>query len=729
MRQKKFFFRLFIAYVSIVFVYTLIVSCTFFYKNNEIMQLDLKHRQDTFLREAKNKIDTQLNIVSNLINQLKVNVQVLEYAYNGERNYYLVTSIYNELSKNFDAFSNFGFTIGIGKLEDDLIITPKNTINKASFYKEIGLAPELMDSFSKGTFSKSLILHTTTVSGDRKVTLVKKEPSLDLLFYISFYEGYLLPAMSDRAEAFALIKNGQLVALNGMLDVKTVDAWLKHPGELIESGYTIQETASQVFNDLKFSYIVRKNTLKPQLESLIKESAIIYLVLALVGLLMALFVANRTYRPIQKTVNQFKGYAQPVGKDEIAFIQSTADGILQINESLRQTIHCNKLPLKKKWIRDLLFGLVPKSHIRHELDTYGLTGISGPLTVAIVQVVNEVDWEEKYSKTPLFEIMSQVSQLMEQLLPSEMTCETLDLDYRRFVLLFCENDIRKTKLLLTNILGDIGQNFGIDLVAAVGGPVNRIEDAEKSFNEALNIMEYRYVLDRRAVITADELKDLRNTGYYYPLELERDLIAGVVAGNTDKTLSVLNKLLEENLDIRRLSIEKRSQFIIAIVSTVNRINQQARMLKSGLSAADEKLYPKLMRCSDLQQLKHAIFGLFTGMIERIINENGEIDESTASQMLKFIHQYYNKDLSLNDIAQQFNFSPSYVSTLFKNYTGENFRDYLNNYRVKKAKEIMNGKPNIKIQDVALMVGCNNANTFIRMFKRYEGVSPGQYGKV
>ena len=97
----------------------------------------------------------------------------------------------------------------------------------------------------------------------------------------------------------------------------------------------------------------------------------------------------------------------------------------------------------------------------------------------------------------------------------------------------------------------------------------------------------------------------------------------------------------------------------------------------------------------------------------------------ASKMINYIHENYSKDISLDHISEYLKLSHGYVSTMFKYYTGENFKDYLNFYRVKKAKEILEGR-NLKINEVADMVGCNHINTFIRIFKKYEGVSPSKY---
>ena len=46
-------------------------------------------------------------------------------------------------------------------------------------------------------------------------------------------------------------------------------------------------------------------------------------------------------------------------------------------------------------------------------------------------------------------------------------------------------------------------------------------------------------------------------------------------------------------------------------------------------------------------------------------------------------------------------------------------------RIQAAKELL-ADPNIVIKDVAARVGFENINTFFRVFKQFEGVTPGQY---
>lgn len=55
-------------------------------------------------------------------------------------------------------------------------------------------------------------------------------------------------------------------------------------------------------------------------------------------------------------------------------------------------------------------------------------------------------------------------------------------------------------------------------------------------------------------------------------------------------------------------------------------------------------------------------------------------------------------------------------------------DYINQYRVKKAAAAL-GSTQDSIQKIAENCGFLNCNTFIRVFKKYEGVTPGRYREI
>ena len=59
---------------------------------------------------------------------------------------------------------------------------------------------------------------------------------------------------------------------------------------------------------------------------------------------------------------------------------------------------------------------------------------------------------------------------------------------------------------------------------------------------------------------------------------------------------------------------------------------------------------------------------------------------------------------------------------------DNFKNYVNQKKIDKAKEILENNKNIKVKQLSDMLGFNSVNTFIKVFGKYVGMSPGQYAK-
>lgn len=90
--------------------------------------------------------------------------------------------------------------------------------------------------------------------------------------------------------------------------------------------------------------------------------------------------------------------------------------------------------------------------------------------------------------------------------------------------------------------------------------------------------------------------------------------------------------------------------------------------------------------------------------------------------LIYIHEHFDKVISLADVAGQVYRSPEYFSRLFKEVTGENFSIYLINYRLTQARTLLINT-DYKITDIAYRVGYQNPSYFSRLYKKYMGITP------
>src|SRR5690606_38430576 len=91
-------------------------------------------------------------------------------------------------------------------------------------------------------------------------------------------------------------------------------------------------------------------------------------------------------------------------------------------------------------------------------------------------------------------------------------------------------------------------------------------------------------------------------------------------------------------------------------------------------------------------LSHIAEDLIHQIKRRDSKENHLIDHVTA-----YLDQHYAEEISLEMMAERFKISPGYLSTSFKEQTGVNFKDYLANIRISKAKDLLRNT-DLKIQE-------------------------------
>lgn len=90
--------------------------------------------------------------------------------------------------------------------------------------------------------------------------------------------------------------------------------------------------------------------------------------------------------------------------------------------------------------------------------------------------------------------------------------------------------------------------------------------------------------------------------------------------------------------------------------------------------------------------------------------------------IKYIYDNYNKNISLEEIAAIANVSKYHFCNMFKEHTGQTFKDYHNRLRIGKATELLHNT-DISITEIAFLCGFNDSNYFTRKFRQITGKTP------
>lgn len=199
----------------------------------------------------------------------------------------------------------------------------------------------------------------------------------------------------------------------------------------------------------------------------------------------------------------------------------------------------------------------------------------------------------------------------------------------------------------------------------------------------------------------------------------------------------VKKLFSENKEIS----SKAYDSIKKILLTVTDINFLKQLTSSLIMHASSKCiqYNRVAGTEFLIQVSKSsscdeIRSLLFDELQKILDQyySSEHQGELSRKIMEYVDKHLSHSgLSLKYIAENYIYmNDDYVSKKFLKETGQKFSKYLTDMRIKKAKELLASSKQLKIQNIAEMVGCgNNPQYFSLLFKKHTGYSPTEYHKM
>ncbi|WP_198015891.1 helix-turn-helix domain-containing protein [Paenibacillus sp. HW567] len=149
--------------------------------------------------------------------------------------------------------------------------------------------------------------------------------------------------------------------------------------------------------------------------------------------------------------------------------------------------------------------------------------------------------------------------------------------------------------------------------------------------------------------------------------------------------------------------------------------RQIRDQLQALSMLADEAVEKEVRC---HQVLYTLLDILYQPVERA----PQTTEQAILQSIKYLEQYYYKPITRNELAKVAGLSPWHYSRKFRALTDKAPLEYLNRYRIYRAKERLIQNDG-HMHDIAKQVGFEDAAYFSRRFKQMEGISPKHYVQV
>ncbi|MEK5061432.1 AraC family transcriptional regulator [Paenibacillus sp. FSL H7-0326] len=200
--------------------------------------------------------------------------------------------------------------------------------------------------------------------------------------------------------------------------------------------------------------------------------------------------------------------------------------------------------------------------------------------------------------------------------------------------------------------------------------------------------------------------------------------SAVERGQKPLFLELLNELFRSLPN--KFTVYAQTYYAVAVI-LLNQWNKMNPNDKGDCTDA-ETTVPRLLDVNAHKTKEQAVQFLSemgSGLIRHGKQEQDERTERIINKLNRYIVEHLDKDLSLAYLADVVYLNTSYLSNLYKTYTGRNISDYITELRVERAKALLS-QSQVKVQEVAVAVGFDTAGYFTRVFKKHVGVTPQEF---
>ncbi len=486
-------------------------------------------------------------------------------------------------------------------------------------------------------------------------------------------------------------------------------------------------TSDDAFGKGAFIFMYNNETTQAAKASVMLICIAVFFIVLIALFLISLIPAKIIYGPFDELMAFVGRYGDEKKDkyDEISYITSTVKFLDDKNNTLNSEAREKKELLKLQFVKDLLSGVVNETEYNDLAEEFSMTNFETPFYVGIFEISDYDSLSDVFDEKNLIQIKKQIGEFITRELTGRSVCGAVEIDKKRFAVITCGCELNKIRQNFSYINSVINSEFDIEMLALLGNKCGGLFEVGESYQQCTKAFEESLAIGgfRSGVVSIGDM-DI-GQGFFYPVNLERDLISSVIRLKREESLKIINSILDENLNGKTLTKERHNAITFAFIATINRIVEALNKTIAEIYGEDNIIFLELKMCENATELRNKVVQSF----DRIMNYmSGDEDADLSQRFLDYIHSHYNEDISLTELGAHFKLSECYISTVFKESTGENFKDYLSRYRIKKAKDILYKNPDIKTKELASMIGCNTVATLFRLFNKYEGMSPGQFVK-
>lgn len=492
----------------------------------------------------------------------------------------------------------------------------------------------------------------------------------------------------------------------------------------------ISHIASEV-TEWKYAYVLPMSIYRTKITEIQQTSLIMLAVILTIGGLLIAYFVRINYNPIVKIVGMLRKNTSDLsgyGHNEYTLIQEIVSGLMREHDRMSSEIEMKNKSLRRLYIASLLQeGAADKESFRAANEQHDF-GFSYDFFAVMLFEIEELGG--------LFEADADVYFIIENVF-TELASKTPGA--------FCETGSRLACLI--NLSGDTGEKerllrilkqllvffeekFDILITIALSSVRHRSDDVPEALQEAMDAMEHKEITSSGGIVDYEGVMAQTEPERNFELFLQDEIKLDNLLTNREFTKSrqIMIEVCENLARMKEMPPKDVLRFrMLGLMNTILRALYSIKPLQAKRLVNALNPIKRLEDCQHLLDYRTCFIQVldeaetYFAAAER---KNPLCDDLTA-----YIKENYSDpNLGLALMADVFVMTESGLSRYFRKKVGIGLLEFIHRTRVQTAKNHL-ADPALSIKVIAGRVGLDSSDALIRIFKKYEGVTPGAYREI
>lgn len=487
--------------------------------------------------------------------------------------------------------------------------------------------------------------------------------------------------------------------------------------------------------NLTFISITPHKTLLASMNKIINLLLIIFIIIFVIGIAVSYFISRKIYSPIDIIIKNVKKNLASDGiiennntKDELDYLSSAINKILNTSLSLKNLSTEDSLFIKQKILKDLLINSLSNTTIIEKtLQDLNIHLDSNNLMIFVLRIDSYKNFNTIYSKEDIELFQYALINISIEVISTKYNCEAVDMETDHIsvilnigvepppqVILYIIDLIKEIQNIIFNSL-----HFSVS--AGIGTFASNLSELPKSYKWAYEYTNYKIKYGSNSILYHDKVVTAMKENYKYPEDKEKLLFNAIKSGKVDCVDICLTNILEEFLNYRYLDM---LMYIMQLAMNSKKLlNNLRKVSDENLLINFNFFRDNIQKFESINEVHDWLMSSYNQTLLQLQSTKDNKKENLVNKIISYIDENYgSSNLSPEFLADYVKISPNYLRTIFKEIRNQSLSNYIHQYRFEKAKYLLENTQ-FTINDISIKVGFANTNYFYTSFKKCFGVSP------